>query len=553
MQMLRQTLQRIDGKGYKAYHDLLGAHDMGGFRLIIDQVQADPYAGPSRLRALVPRSAAALPPWATDNEATARAARDFIARAFREASRDERALDIDAGAQSVLDRTAVLFNPQEIELRFTLDLPARGRSILGKAAAALLLRAVPEAVGAAALSRNLDLAALERHCQAVEDQVAMREALSGQGLVAFVADGAILPRRSGIDDRPLTEAIAFQAPESLRVSLQTRHSGSIRGMGVPGGITLVVGGGFHGKSTLLRAIECGVYDHIPGDGRERVVTDPGAVKIRAEDGRAVHAIDLRPFIASLPYGKRTDTFSTQMASGSTSQAAALQEALELGADTLLIDEDTSATNFMIRDQRMQALVAKTDEPITPMIDRIRQLRDNLSVSTVLVMGGSGDYFDHADTVVQMRDYLPREVTAEARAIAERHPTGRREEADSRLGRPLPRKLDTCSLSAETGRGKRRIKARGTDALTFGEQDIDLRAVEQIADPSQVRAIGVILAAATQAGEILDPPAKWFAAQLQKADWAALAPRPDGDLARPRLAEVLAALNRLRAVRFLPRR
>ena len=553
MQTVKQTLQRIDGKGYKAYRDLTGTHDMGDVRLIVDRVQADPFAAPSRLRALVPRSLAALPPWTTVSTAATRATRDFIARVFREASGNEQALDIDAGAQSVLDRTAVLINEWEIELRFTVDLPARGRTILGKAAARLLLRAVPKAVEVAALSRNLDLTALARHCQAVEDQVAMRDALSHHGLVAFVADGAILPRRSGIDDRPLAEAIAFRSPASLRVSLPTTHSGAIQGMGIPGGITLIVGGGFHGKSTLLRAIECGIYDHLPGDGRERVVTEPDAVKIRAEDARAVHSIDLCPFITRLPYGKRTDRFSTEMASGSTSQAAALQEAIELGADTLLIDEDTSATNFMIRDRRMQALVNKTDEPITPLIDRIRQLRDDLSISTVLVMGGCGDYFDHADTVVQMRNYLPEEVTAEARAVAERHPNERREEIDSSLDRPPPRQLDTRSLTAKTHRGKRRIRARGIDGLTFGEQDIDLRAVEQLADPSQVRTIGLMLAAAAQDGGILDRPVQWFEAQLLKADWATLAPYPDGDLALPRLAEVLAALNRLQGVRFLPAR
>ena len=203
-------------------------------------------------------------------------------------------------------------------------------------------------------------------------------------------------------------------------------------MGVPRGITLIVGGGYHGKSTLLRALETGVYDHIPGDGREQVVAVHSAVKIRAEDGRAVHAVDISAFISHLPGGHGTESFSTELASGSTSQAAALVEAIEAGSSCLLLDEDTSATNFMIRDRRMQELVAKTSEPITPFVDRIRELRDQLGLSTLLVMGGSGDYFDHADLVLQMDGYRPREVTDRAHEIASDHVTGRREERESDL-------------------------------------------------------------------------------------------------------------------------
>ncbi len=548
MEKLSKTLERIDGRGYKAYNDIAGSHAFDRFTLYVDHVQADPFAAPSRMRALVPWSVAQLPSAALTGEARRRAARDYLARAFARAAADSRELAIDAGAQTVLERTACLFTEAGVELRFSTHLPAAGRKILGRRARSLLCETLPTVVRRSAEYAELDSAALTRHCDAVEDQTALRAALAERGLVAFVADGAFLPRRSGVDDRPLGDALAFEAPDALRQTIDTPNAGSISGLGLPAGITLIVGGGFHGKSTLLAALELGVYDHVPDDGRDRVVADPSAAKIRSEDGRAVTGVDLSPFINNLPFGKSTAAFATDLASGSTSQAAALQEALEAGASTLLVDEDTSATNFMIRDERMQALVAKDHEPITPFVDRIRQLRDELGVSTVLVMGGSGDYFDCADTVVEMHAYQPYDVTHEAHTIAASHHTGRREEHAGALAHPATRQLDPRSLDPTTNKGKRKIQARGLDTLVFGRGDIDLRAVEQIADASQVRAMGLLLARmANERSRVVDPPA--WAAEVLAAGWEAITQRPDGDLAAPRVTEVIAAMSRLRGVRL----
>jgi predicted ABC-class ATPase len=546
---LEEILQRIDGKGYKAYKDIAGAFDFERFRLHVDHVQADPFAAPSRARAVVPWAVADLPAAVHASPSRSRAARDFLARSFRRRAREEAEVNIDAGRQTVLDRTACLFTEAGVELRFTVSLPAAGRKILGRQAADLLGRRLPELVADAAEAVRLDLAHLERHCAAVEDQVVLRESLKDRGLVAFVGEGAVLPRRSGVDDRPLQDAIPWKPPESLAVTLEAPNAGPVTGLGVTEGITLIVGGGFHGKSTLLNALETGVFDHVPGDGREQIVTDAASVKVRAEDGRAVSGVDLSPFINHLPFGKSTTGFATDLASGSTSQAAALQEALEAGATALLVDEDTSATNFMIRDERMQALVAKANEPITPFVDRIRQLRDRLGVSTVLVMGGSGDYFDCADTVIQMQDYEPLDVTERARDIAASHVTGRREEHDSDLERPRVRPLQTASVDPTVKKGKRKLQAKGPDHLVFGGADIDLRAVEQVADPSQVRAIGNLMAKMHEAGGTLDDPPAWLRERLEGAEWHRLFDKPDGDLARPRVFEAMAALNRLRGARF----
>lgn len=556
MNNLRSILQRIDGHGYKAYKEIQGkTFHFDDFELLVDHVQGDPYAAPSRFRARLPLARASLPDSALASPARHRATRDFLARAFRSAAHADGDLSIDAGAQTVLDRSACLINDDTVELRFAVDLPGAGRRILGHRAAALICDRLPTMVAAATLASELDLEALERQAAAVEDQVALRAALPGAGLVAFVANGSSLPRRSGVDDRPLEEAVIFESPSTLEVALETPNAGEVRGMGIPRGITLVVGGGFHGKSTLLRAVEKGIWDHIPGDGRERVVAVEEAVKIRAEDGRAVHAVDISAFISRLPGEIETGAFSTDLASGSTSQAASLVEALQAGAEVLLLDEDTSATNFMIRDERMQALVAKQCEPITPFVDRIRELRDRLDVSTLLVMGGSGDYFDHADTVIQLDGYRPRDVTAEARAISASHITGRRDERESPLTPPASRSLNPSSLDPERRRGRWKIGARGVETLIFGRSDVDLRAVEQIEDASQVRAIGWMMGRLSEdRGRPVEPRSRILEMldRLAAGDWDWLSGRPDGDLAAPRAHEVLAAINRLRGARFRQR-
>jgi predicted ABC-class ATPase len=378
--------------------------------------------------------------------------------------------------------------------------------------------------------------------------VALRAALAGRGLVGFVADGAVLPRRSGVDDRPLDGATPFGGPSSLRVTLTAPNAGEVSGLGVPEGVTLIVGGGYHGKSTLLRALEAGVYDHTPGDGREQVVTRPDAVKLRAEDGRAVIHDDVSAFVAHLPSGEPTDDFSTTNASGSTSQAASTVEAVEAGADVLLIDEDTSATNMMIRDARMQQLIAT--EPLVPFVERVRPLHAEHGVSTVLVMGGSGDYLGVADTVIMMDAYRASDVTARAHEIAEAGPS--RTVEHTGFPAVTPRIVDPASLDP-TAKGKRRVTARGRDRLTFGDDDIDLSAVEQIADRSQVAGIGRALALLGDGvldGTItLSDGLDLLDAELDRRGLEALLDGRSEDIARPRRHEVAAALNRLRSMRL----
>ncbi|NJO66808.1 MAG: hypothetical protein HC832_04895 [Leptolyngbyaceae cyanobacterium RM1_405_57] len=443
-QRLYQQLLQLDQRSYKAYKQIAGVYQFPGFELSIDYVQGDPFASPSRLRVQIPQTYSqrtdsrikSFPEELYRSHSREVALRDYLTRQFAQVAAEVRGrrgsgnsglIAIAPTSQQVLERTSVLITSKQLEARFVVGLPARGRTVLGKQAAELLCDDLPLIVDRALNYAQLNSAELQRHVETVEDADWLRQQLAERGLVTFVANGAILPRQSGVDDRPLTtHALPFQSPDSLQVSFHRPNQGEIGGMGIPAGITLIVGGGYHGKSTLLRAIALGIYNHIPGDGREFVLTDPAAVKIRAEDGRSISGVNISPFINHLPQGRSTEQFSTENASGSTSQAANIMESLEAGATVLLVDEDTSATNFMIRDRRMQALIAKAKEPITPFVDKIRQLYQDYRVSTILVMGGSGDYFDVADTVIAMTDFQPQEVTEQAKAIAQQYTTLERE-------------------------------------------------------------------------------------------------------------------------------
>jgi predicted ABC-class ATPase len=563
---LAGTLTRLDGRGYKAYKEIAGDYDADGFRLVIDHVQGDPFAEPSRLRALVPPRTAGLPDWALSGEPRLQATADFLNRSFLETLRtyseprgsgNSGELLVLRPGQEVLVRTSLTVSPDgAVEARFRAGMPARGRTILGAEAMTLLTVDAVRAVTAGLVFTALDADALRRHVETVEDARALREQLAGRGLVAFVGDGARLPRHSGIDDRPLLDdgVIPFRSPPELRVTLTAPNAGDVTGMGIPAGVTLIVGGGFHGKSTLLRALERGVYDHVPGDGRERVVTDATAVKVRAEDGRSVAGTDISNFIGRIPGGGDTRFFVTTNASGSTSQAAAIVEALEVGARVLLLDEDTSATNFMIRDARMQALIADEHEPITPFIDRARQLADDHGVSSILVVGGSGDYFDVANRVIAMRDFSPHEVTEAAQQIAREHPTRRLHEGGgwSPLRSRVPLR---ASIDPSRGRRDVDIKARTEQRVMFGSSEVELSAVEQLVEPAQARAIANAIATARD--HVIDDARSVQAviaaiiAELEEQGLDAFQPHATGELAAFRAFELAAFLNRIRGLETRP--
>ena len=502
---LKRQLAQIDHKGYKAYKVLEGVYEFGAYRLAIDHVQGDPFATPSRVRLLY-QNGNNIPQEYFCTRARKTAAEDFLLRrlqrSLRAASGDGRKGSGKSGlitacrvGQEVLERTAVLLSRETIEVRIEVGFPAYGRTIAAKELEEILFTVLPAAAKQAfAICPDLERG-LAKAVYLADDQEYIRGELEKRDLVSFVADGSVLPRESGISQRPMKDAVPFHSPESLAVTLDLPHRGRLRGMGIRRGVTVVVGGGYHGKSTLLKAIERGVYNHIAGDGREYVITDSTAFKLRAEEGRCIRQEDISMFISHLPSRADTVRFSTENASGSTSQAANTIEALACGSRLLLIDEDTSATNFMVRDERMAQLVADEKEPITPFIRRVRSLYEQQGVSTVLVVGSSGAYLSVADTVIQMDCYEARDVTEKAAKLI----SGEMVKEGKGVGKVVSAfaRGDAAAADGRLGYGVRRqriekIRVHGWDTLSLDRTEIDLRYLEQIVDETQTAALGYIL-------------------------------------------------------------
>ena len=557
MQSLNTTLGRIDRKGYGSYKDLQGSHDFGSFTLFVDRVQRDPFAPPTLIRTRTKDNR--FDPTLFENPVRRVAFEDFLTRMVEQAiwtiARGNRGsggsgkMEIQSPSQVVIPRSAMVVTTEQIEARMAVGLPARGRTVDARAARAMLLEELPEVMHQALTPERVDSGAAREHVETVEDADHLRGLLPSLGLVAFVADGAILPRESGASDHPLrVGAKPFHSPEEFRGSVALPNRGRVTGMGVPEGVTLVAGGGFHGKSTLLSALSWGVYDHAPGDGRELVVTREDAAKIRAEDGRSVAGVDISAMIGDLPGGRSTEDFSTSNASGSTSQAANIAEALEVGTSLLLVDEDTSATNFMIRDERMRELVRK--EPISPFIDLVRPLHHALGVSTVVVVGGVGDYLDVADRVILLEDYEPRDATDDAREVRERFPPrtppGERREVRS----PGTRHVHPSSINLR--RGKRETaRGRGLHAIELGRERVDLSYLEQLAESGQTEAIARIIGAFA-AGKDSREVRKIARSALSAIREESLGSLGDfrghpGELSLPRMQEIAASINRVRSL------
>ena len=557
---LRRSLRAVDRKSYPAYKSLAGGYDFGRYQLWIDHVQGDPFASPSNVHIEISQKVAGFPEDYYKAGPARRALSDFLIRQFAgqvetynfkaKGSGKSGLFSVSKCGQQVLERTACTINPSngDISVHFEAGFPANGRTVNARELDKMLFGLLPDCVSSSLFYKNIDQKMLESVIYLSEDQHTIRKNLSSMGLVAFIADGSVLPRKSGISQKPLRNCVKFQSPDTYRVSFDLPHHGTITGMGIPKGITLIVGGGYHGKSTLLKALELGVYDHVKGDGREFVITDPTAMKIRAEDGRSITNTDISMFINNLPNGKNTVSFDTEDASGSTSQAANVVEAMETDSSLFLIDEDTSATNFMIRDELMQRVVLRDQEPITPFIERIRELYERYGISSIIVAGSCGSYFHPADHIIQMDQYIPKDITTAAKDAAKDFPMV-----------SLPEKkhpdpcFDRCFNAGNHLKKERKIKMKtlGKDAFSINKDTVDLRYVEQIADTEQTTALGYALLYAklhlmdgkkdlrTVADELMQIIETKGLSTILDSKYV------KSNLAMPRKQEIMAAMNRYR--------
>ena len=563
MRKLEQLLYDTDHKSYPAYKSLKGRYQFPAFVLSVDHVQGDPFAAPSSLSIHMTAAQHGIPADAYTQPQRRIMLQDYLLRGFcrvlgeyshrAKGSGKSGSLSVSRPGQEVLERSALTIDPGSgaLVLRFSAGFPAAGRTTLSMELKKMLMEYVPACVSKCLRYSALDTKEAAQWLKLADEQKAIREQLAEKGLVAFVADGAILPRLSGVDERPMKNAVAFESPAEDRVSLRLPDGGSISGLGIRKGITLIVGGGYHGKSTLLKALERGVYNHIPGDGREYVITEESAMKLRSEDGRSVKQLDISAFIRNLPNKKDTVRFSTEDASGSTSQAANTVEAVLSGSRTLLIDEDTSATNFMVRDALMQQLIHPEQEPIIPFLGRMRQLYESMGVSTILVAGSSGAFFSVSDTILQMKEYRPLDITKAAK------------DAAAKAGEELPEaaplkpwKDERIPFANREVSESRKVKVRGsgTDSVSINHESVELRFVEQVVDNEQTNLLGALLRTLEEryfnGRDSLCSCVDALYGRLMKEGFAAAASGAvPGNLAFVRRQELWAMVNRYRALQL----
>lgn len=569
---LRTALRAIDHKSYPAYKSLAGSYQFGNFILSVDHVQGDPFASPSSLHVEILQSAAGFPKAYYEKDCSRIALQDFLTRQlasqFEEynfkakGSGKSGLLSVTRCGQEVLERSACQISDTKIIARFHVGFPAFGRTINAGELEKILFTFLPRCVENSFFYRQLDTEKTKAAVFLAEDQAEIRKILKEEKLVAFVANGSILPRKSGVSDLPLKDSVRFCSPTSMERTFVLPHRGAVTGMAIPQGITLIVGGGYHGKSTLLEALQTGVYDHIAGDGREFVITDDSAVKLRAEDGRSVRKSDISLFINDLPNKKDTTCFSTPDASGSTSQAAGVIESMEAESSLFLIDEDTSATNFMVRDDFMQKVISREKEPITPFLERARDLYEQAGISAILVAGSSGAFFYIADKILQMDCYRPVDITEQVKALCKEY-TAPRIQAPGftvpEFKRILPAFCRTGKPDDQRG-GKRpgndsrhehmKIKTFGKDSFSVDKETVDLRYVEQLVDSEQTNALAHLLRYGLE--QVVDgkhtvrQTVRILSDLLDKKGWEPFCGSyiPCG-LAKPRKQEIYACLNRFR--------
>lgn len=559
---LKKDILAIDHRGYPGYKGLRGRYQFKDHVLSIDHVQGDPFASPSHLSVHVDGHKAGFPKDYYQDDISRITLQDHLTRCFGKAlapfsfkakgSGKSGLLSVSHCGQQVLERTACEVSADgSVTVRFEAGFPANGRSVNAGELVKMLFQFVPEAAQIALFYDRLNKNALKAAIELARDQQFIREHLSEQGLAAFLADGSVLPRESGISDRPMKGAVPFQSPSACKVTVTLPYHGPVTGMGIKKGITLFVGGGYHGKSTILQALEMGVYNHIAGDGREYVITDPSAWKLRAEDGRSISNTDISPFINHLPNKKDTVHFSTEDASGSTSQAANLMEAVESGSKLLLIDEDTSATNFMIRDELMQKVICREEEPITPFIERVRSMYDDLGVSSIIVAGSSGSFFGIADTIIQMKEYVPYDITERAREVAASYPALKQQEHF-----PVSDNMRAPKANQALKKDPRlKMKTMGTNEMLLAKDAIELRYLEQLIDPEQTNALAYALKylelnrmnGSRTVSQLLDDIEALTASKGLSALYDKEYVR--SGLAMPRRQEIAACLNRYRKLYF----
>ena len=556
---LEKKIARLASKKPQASQDLIGSYDCGDFELHIDSVPDDPSRNPLRMRVRVGIAGAGFPDTAFSTKSREIAARDFMTRTFNAGAAAQSALSRIRGARIFIDRpgpviletSAVVVGDGIIEARFTADLPIEGDRIVGNALRELFMKNIPGIVRASLVYDGFDAVKFTATVDTAEDADTLRNMLPEMGLAAFVADGSVPAGKAGIVTRGASKAVQFRAPETLAVTVELPNRGAVRGLGVPAGITVVAGERTSGKTALLTALALGVYNHPPDDGRELIVTAPDAVYVPFEEGRRIENVDISPIIPKGSVGDDMQSFRTEAATPVESQAANIIEALEIGTSLLLFNEDSVAPGFATRDARIQELLSGDEVTLTPLVYILPALRDEMGVSAVIALGGSGDFLDIADTVIVMSGSELTDATEKAAKIVRERPTGRKSIPSAtaiqrRDRRPFRTGLEPVKLKKEE-----KVRPHGSGYVQYGDEFIDLDKVIQLVSSSQARGIarGLSLVRRLMDGSrSLRDAVNEVMKRIDAVGLDTLSNRRMGDLAGFRPHELAAAVNRLKQLK-----
>ncbi|MEA2067995.1 MAG: ABC-ATPase domain-containing protein [Verrucomicrobiota bacterium] len=563
-------LTELDGQPFSEYQQVVGDFDFTRYVIKCAAIDFESEEADTPTFSIrVPQTIAEIPEYLFDSPVRRTAMEDLLLRSLatnidKIANYDHngiarRHIGMSTPNQKILPRNALLLTKEYIEVRVQISLPVqpmvidgeRLLSIDGEMAQQIFFEDLPEVVSNSLLYCNIDAADADAHVNNMEDADRLRQYLSASGQVAFVAEGALVTRISGSDFPDYERLSPVEVDSALIEEVEVPHSGAVRGIGIPNGLTLVLGESNSGRVDLMDAIAQGIYNHVPGDGREHVVTVADAVNIRSEMGRSIQKVDISAFAKELPDGGDPASYSVQSAGSFTSQAASTVEALEAGARVLLFDEHSSSSTFLSSDTRVSSLLGASSR--NTLAARARQMVDELGIS--LVVAGSSliaEFIPIADKVLKVENFCVSDITEEAKALEIVASTV----ADSsvNLSSMLSRSrwVMPSSIDPSIGREDLVIQTDDQDYLQFGRALIDLDAIRQIADADQARTIGFVLYYAKlrymdegyPLREILDLVDR----DLSNEGLNALSRDLRGDLARPRRYEVAAALNRLPAFR-----
>ncbi len=531
----------LDGSGYKEYKKLYNYEvDHGIYKIRFTRIQGDPFAPPSIIEATaeldnLPEPVQSL----LKDQRNTVPVTDYLTRKLHTILAEESShcgtgnsclLGIPRPSPRILYRSSVTLEGKLLKTRFYIGLPALGRRIAGVKAARMLGKVIPRILDRYTDSmRREEL--VERHVRIYAIQEYIRGWLAENGYLSFIGEGSVIPRESSFSEKPLPQAVPFKPPGGLEGRICGDY-GCFRGMLLPEGVNIIVGGAFHGKTTLLKGILEGVYDHVEGDGRELVVSRADTFMVEAEEGRIVSCVDISRMISYLPGGGSVECFSTLDASGSTSMAASISEALEAGVRHILFDEDTSATNLLYRDERMEELIP--EDPITPLSRSIRVFTDLHNVSFTAIATASSAFLDLADTVVKMKEYKPYSLKTPSENMTPRF--GR---AESPVGQRTYKGV----------RGLVKVKQQGYKLILHYERnryEIDASRNPRIVEAGQVKLIAGALMKYKQLGKPVSVAslARMFEEDYRGSAFRSFYPTIPPDLTETRGLDFVWVVNRL---------